>query len=213
MNPRNFLKLLELPSAVGLLALSAAATLVTLGCGGGGGRSAPNDPGDVFITLEKSTIDVGNFSQLYLEANNINENGVLLKLRYPTSLTYSKRSAVLFPGEDKEEYIFPYTEESTDSERYLVFFFTPSKRIGDDIRMALNLKAIKKDDDAFVEIGLSNNDPNVFDSQEFKINRPFFSPLDREDIYIRGLASEASKTPSSSATASATAAATATAAK
>lgn len=183
----------------------AASAGIGIGCGGiggggGGGSDQPNAPGNIFMNLERDVIDVGNLSQVYIEANDINKNGVLLKFHYPTSLTYSKRSAVLFPGEDKEEYIFPYTEATSGSDRYLVFFFTPSQRIGDDIRLALNLKAIQKDQSAYIEVGLSNNDPNVHDSEEFKVNRPFFAPLDREDIVIRGSTVKGTPTPSASGT-------------
>ena len=171
-----------------------------IGGGGGGGSGQPNAPGSIFMNLERDVIDVGNLSQVYIEANDINENGVLLKLHYPSSLTYSKRSAVLFPGEDKEEYIFPYTEATSGNDRYLVFFFNPSKRIGDDIRLALNLKAIQKDESAYIEVGLSNNDPNVHDSEEFSVNRPFFAPLDREDIYVRGSTVKGTPTPKASGT-------------
>ncbi len=179
---------------------------VAVGCGGigggggGGGSDQPNDPGRIVMRLERDVIDVGNLSQVYIEANDINENGVLLKLHYPTSLTYSKRSAVLFPGEDKEEYIFPYTEATSGNDRYLVFFFNPSRRIGDDIRLALNLKAVEKDESAYIEVGLSNNDPNVHDSEEFSVNKPFFAPLESEDIFIRGSSASETPTPSASGT-------------
>ena len=156
------------------------------------------------MVMERNTVDVGNFTQLYIEANDIDENGVLLKLRYPPSLTYSKRSAVLFPGEGKEQYIFPYTEATSGQDRFLVFFFTPNERLGNDIRLALNLKAIKRDDEAYVELGLSNNDPNVPDTQEFRVGKPFFSAIDREDVVIRGMEPSTTPTPRPSGTAAAT---------
>ncbi len=169
-----------------------------VGCGvggGGGGGSEPNDTGSLFAQLERTEVDLGNFTQVFVELNAINESGVILKLRYPTSITYSKRSAVLFPGEDEQAEIFPFTEATSSGERYLVFFFYPNERKNNDIRLAFNLKAISVDDEAFVEFGVNNNDPNVPDSSEFRVSRPLFSPIERFDVRIVGEAPPPTPTP------------------
>jgi hypothetical protein len=119
-------------------------------------------------------------------------------------LIYSKNSAVVFPGEKFERNFPPFTEATTAGERYLVFFVYPRQETGDAVRLVLNLKAIEADEDSFIELGISNNDPNIPDSSEFSVSQPFFSAEDRASVFIRGVAASATPTPATSGTPSPT---------
>ncbi len=186
--------------------MSALGISAVIGCGGigggggGGGSDEPNSTGTITMQLERDDVAVGNFVQVFVEAENINEDGVLIKLHYPDSLIYSKNSAVAFPGEKFDRDFPPFTESTTSGERYLVFFVYPRKETGDSVRLVLNLKAIEVDEDAFVEAGINNNDPNIPDSSEFSGSQPFFSADDRASVYIRGLSARSTPTPASSGT-------------
>jgi hypothetical protein len=170
--------------------------------GGGGGDRSANDPGDISLSVEKHDMDSGDFNRIHVDLFDINESGIILKFRYPSSIKYSKGSAVLFPGESEEFAITPYTEATSGKDRYLVFFISSDMAFGHgDLPLELDLKAITQDEEAFVEADLDNNDPRIDDNDEFRVSTPKFTAREHEDIFIRD---ENSSKPSGSATATPT---------
>lgn len=172
--------------------------------GGSGGGSSPNDAGDVSLTVEKDYLDSGDLNQVNVEVANLNRDGIVLKIRTSKSLRYVQNSAILFPDRKEKSRLSPAEEASTNQERYLVFFLDRQDALGDDyIALRLDIKATEGDEDAFVEVDLDNNDPNVPDSKEFKSSAPRFSAIERRGVYIAPDASEqADPTPTAAVTAS-----------
>lgn len=172
--------------------------------GGGGGGSSANYAGDIGLTLEKDYLDSGDLNRVTVEVANLNRDGVLLKIRTSKSLRYVENSAVLFPDREEKSRVSPAEESSSDQDRYLVFFLDRQDAFGDDyIALQLDVKATEGDKDAFIEIDIDNNDPNIPDSKEFKSSAPRFSALERREIYIAPDASEqADQTPTPAVTAS-----------
>jgi hypothetical protein len=183
------------------LLLSVTLSALIASCGGGGGGSSsdsdsPNDPGDVSLNVETSQMDTGDNTRVTAEIQNINASGVILKFHYPTALKYVSGSAVLFSGQDEEVQIQPVDEAVLKKQRYLVFFLYPSSAINDSyVSISFDLKAIKSNPDAYVEVDLDNNDPAIRDSQEFNPENPRFSALEKWDVEIVGESTDPTPTP------------------
>jgi hypothetical protein len=184
-----------------LLTLLLVTTLTSCGSGGGGSGSDTNFAGDLSLNLERDNLDSGDLTQVKIEVRDLNENGAILKLRSSTSLRYVRNTAVISPNRDEELHISPSTDQATDNERYLVFFLSPEDAIGGEfIQLELTMKATKGDDDAFIELDLDNNDPNIPDSKEFSVESPRFSAVAERGVYIARDASEPTPTPEPSGT-------------
>jgi hypothetical protein len=118
---------------------------------------------------------------------NPNQDGIVLKFRFPTSIRYSKNSAVLFPGSEDARFISPSFETTAEGFRYVVFMLSDGDiRYGEYSTLELNLKAITADPDAIVAVDIDNNDPNVPDSREFDLKRPRFAAVEELGLEIRG---------------------------
>jgi hypothetical protein len=180
----TFFKILLFATMTGSIVILGAA------CGGGGGGGGPqssNDRGDISLSLETSAVDSGDLFSARVEIYNPNPNGVILKIRFPTTIRYSRNSAVLFPNEEDERPISPSFETMDEEFRYLVFILSNDEiRFGDYSALELNLKASLPDSSAFVSVDIDNNDPNIPDAREFDEKRPQFYAVDEVEIEIRG---------------------------
>jgi hypothetical protein len=180
----TFFKILLFATMTGSIVILGAA------CGGGGGGGGPqssNDRGDISLSLETSAVDSGDLFSARVEIYNPNPNGVILKIRFPTTIRYSRNSAVLFPNEEDERPISPSFETMDEEFRYLVFILSNDEiRFGDYSALELNLKASLPDSSAFVSVDIDNNDPNIPDAREFDEKRPQFDAVDEVEIEIRG---------------------------
>lgn len=180
----TFFKILLLVTMTGSVVILGAA------CGGGGGGGGPqssNDRGDISLSLETSSVDSGDLFRARVEIYNPNPNGVILKIRFPTTIRYSRNSAVLFPNEEDERPVTPSFETTDEEFRYLVFLLSNDEiRYGDYSALELNLKASLPDRSAFVSVDIDNNDPNIPDAREFDKKRPQFDAVDEVEIEIRG---------------------------
>ena len=110
-------------------------------------------------------------------------------------------SARLFVGQDEETGFPPYDEATLDGQRYLVFFLYPSAAIDDSyISLQFDLKAVRSNPDAYIEVDLDNNDLQIPDSREFVPSDPRFSALEKWDVEIEGQSTDATPTPAATAT-------------
>ena len=192
--------------AAAMLACSLALCLACggVGGGGGGGGSGTNDPGELALTVDRSHIDSGDIARVRVDVFDINENGVVLKLKFTNSLSFMRGSAFFYKDEDKERAVTPNFDSSDADARYLVFIFSRRSAYGrSHISLDLDLKAVAGDPKGYIEVDLDNNDPVVPDSQEFSAKNPRFSAQERSGIRIDGTAGSGSATPTPAATAAA----------
>ncbi len=190
--------------APALATLMAAVCVGSCGGGGGGGggsSSSPNYAGNLSFSVERDRIDPGDKTRVYAEINDLNPSGAILKFHYPTALRYVPGSATLFPDRDEETRVTPFIEATADGQRYLVFFLYPSAAIDDSyISLYFDLKAVRSNPDAYVEVDLDNNDSQVPDSSEFRIADPRFSALERWDVVVEGQSTDPTPTPAPTGT-------------
>jgi len=125
---------------------------------------------------------------------DLNRDGVILKVRYARSLKYQRNSAFINTDPNNGDYSqtqrFSSAEEQTGTtDRYLIFFFDRSLyRRNKELVAEFDLKALTPDAKAYVEVDLDKNDPNVPDTDEFSLERPLFSAIDTIPIIITGTA-------------------------
>jgi hypothetical protein len=199
--------------SVKALLFTLSATLC-LACGGGGGSSSPspNYPGTIYLSVERTTMDTGDMIRVRVALEDLNRDGVILKVRYARSLKYQRNSAFINTDPNNGDYSqtqrFSSAEEQTGTaDRYLVFFFDRNLyRRQKELVAEFDLKALTPDEKAFIEVDLDKNDPNVPDKDEFSLERPLFSAIDTIPIVISGTAkpTPASGTPAATGTAAAT---------
>lgn len=190
--------------APALAALMVALSLGSCGGGGGGGggdSSSPNYSGTLSFSVERDRIDPGDKNRVYAEISDLNPSGAILKFHYPTALRYVANSARLFPDRDEETSITPFIEATDDGQRYLVFFLYPSAALDNSyISLEFDLKAVRSNPDAYIEVDLDNNDSQTLDSNEFRVSDPRFSALERWDVVIEGQSTDPTPTPAASPT-------------
>lgn len=158
-------------------------------------------------------MDTGDMIRVRIALEDLNRDGVILKVRYARSLKYQRNSAFINTdpnnGDHSQTQRFPGAEEQTGTtDRYLVFFFDRNLyRRNKELVAEFDLKAMTPDENAYVEVDLDKNDPNVPDKGEFSLNRPLFSAIDTIPITISGTANPtpASGTPAATGTGAATA--------
>jgi hypothetical protein len=158
-------------------------------------------------------------NRISVEVANLNPAGAVLKFRVSRSLRFVANSAVFFPGRDEQRVVTPDVVDSTEYERYIVFFLDPREAIGEDyVSLQFTLRAVAGDEDGFIEIDLDNNDRTIQDGREFSADNAKFTAKDRRSIYIEPDSSMPTATPTVAASGTAgsgstpTPAATATAA-
>lgn len=160
------------------------------GGGGGGDTESANYAGDIDFQLETDSLDSGDLTQVRVTVRNMNPDGVILKFHYPDALKYQRGSGVLYVGYDnysERVYAAGDGEVSNSEGRYLAFFLFPrAMDNGNDQTVQFNMKAIAPNMNAYIEVDLDNNDPNVPDSLEFSAADPAFTNVDRWNLDISG---------------------------
>jgi hypothetical protein len=167
-----------------------------IGGGGGGGGSSANYEGDLYLEVERDHIDSGDLNRITVEVANLNPSGSVLKFRISRSLRFVANSAVFFPGRDERRTVTPDVVDSTEYERYIVFFLDPREAIDEDyVSMQFTLRAVAGDEDGFIEVDLDNNDRTIQDGREFSADNAKFTAKDRRSIYIEPDSSMPTATP------------------
>lgn len=183
-----------------VLLLTSFVSLLTscggIGGGGGGGSSSANYEGDLYLEVERDHIDSGDLNRISVEVANLNPQGSVLKFRISRSLRFVSKSAVFFPGRDERRSVTPDVVDSTEYERYIVFFLDPREAIDREyVSLQFNLRAVAGDEDGFIEVDLDNNDTTIADRREFSVENAKFTAKDRKSIYIEPDSSATNATP------------------
>ncbi len=153
------------------------------------------DKSQVFNTARIEALEA-QLKFLQQQINDLNPSGAILKFHYPAALRYVANSARLFPDRNEETRITPFIEATDDGQRYLVFFLYPSAAIDDTyISLEFDLKAVRSNPDAYIEVDLDNNDLQIPDSREFSASDPRFSALEKWDVVVEGQSTDPTPTP------------------
>lgn len=161
------------------------ALLVLTSCGGGGGG------GDDFIGAARAEIsasprevDSGDRVQVRIRIQEVHENGIALKVRFPAGLEYVADSSTL-EVDDAERTIAPTELETVEEQVYLVYYLSQAD-MGDDEQgeLIFQLEGRTEVDDGEIEVDPDVDDPDVSNSTEFNVETPEFGAEDSVFITV-----------------------------
>ncbi len=170
-----------------LTATISATTLstITTGCGGGGGGGGGGDfvgAANVSVRSSPQRIDSGDRTQLNVELSDVHENGIAVKIRFPSGLRYVAGSAFLMVGE-REIDVSPTVNTTDDKEdlTYLVFYLSQSQfrrsnqqYSGESGTLLVQLEGRETVLDGEIEVDPDVDDPAEDNSVEFDLASPEF---------------------------------------
>ena len=164
---------------VGLCVLTA--------CGGGGGGDDDYiGAAKLSLDVSPSKIDTGDRTLVKIKVSESDENGIILKVRFPAGMTYVTDSSTL--ERDGGEFdLSPLFNEAGEGGNFLVYFIENSK-FGSDNKgdVQFLLEAVSNFGEGQIEVDADVNDPLIEDNLEFDSEEPDFLAEDEKSIEVRG---------------------------
>ncbi len=163
----------------------ATVTAACIGCGGGGGGGGGGDfvgAANVDVRCSPERIDSGDRTQVNIELSNVHENGIAVKVRYPSGLRYVTGSSFLMVGE-REIDVSPTVNVTSDEDdvTYLVFYLSQSQfrrsnqeYSGESGTLLVQLEGRKTVVDGEIEVDPDVDDPAEDNATEFDLANPEF---------------------------------------
>ena len=179
--------------------LSCLMTLCLTSCGGGGGGNNSTFVGaaDVSLTVSPNSIDSHDRTQVKVRITNVIDTGILLKVRYPSKLSYAVNTAKLqLDSEQDGRQVDPSFNGPSGSKTYLVFFLSRSsfgdvssgsgsETVSEPATLTFELIGDGRLADGLIEVDADVNDPTIPDSTEFNVSDPQFEPQSDASIEVK----------------------------
>lgn len=166
-----------------------------IGCGGGGGSDDSGDTDSllaaiVSIGAQPTNIDTGERLLVRVTIDEVNQQGIVLKLRYPQGFNFYRDSAVIIAdGESSsvEPQVQGTSQVPGETADYLVFFL-PRSRFGLEARGTLSLQLIGKAkvESGAIEVDVDLDNTLVDNSREFNLANPLFTPEVQVEASVAG---------------------------
>ena len=183
------------PSLLTTILLTSLSTTILCGCGGGGGDSSSDFSGaaNVSMSVQPSTLDSGDRALVSVEVSDVHPNGIALKFRYPSGLTYVPKSGSLFVDEKKATLKPAIIAISSDGESTYLVYYLPQKLFrragqqyaGDPGTVEFQLVGKSAVHDGLIEVDADVDDPTVSNTTEFNISKPEFLAEDQQGITVQ----------------------------
>ncbi len=158
-------------------------SLASCGLGGGGGGSEPeiNIKGaEVSIDADPRTIGIGDRINVSVKISEVDQNGVIVKIRYDKNLRLVAESAYLTINGDETVAADPFEDSvGTDELRYAGYYF--SRDSFDDDRsgeLSFQLRAQTGPAEGDLEVDSDIRNPDKDPDDQFSARRSFFSAED-----------------------------------
>jgi hypothetical protein len=160
---------------------------VVTSCGGGGGSDDGgfSGAGTVVVSIQPSSIDVGDRTRVTIRIYEVNEDGVLVKVNFPDALSFVANTAVLVVDGDEIDVDPEVNVRGDEDDRYLVYFFTE-----DDFdrnaegTLRFELQANDSVNDGLVSVDIDVDDPTIANNVEFSVDDPQFQAEDVAEIEV-----------------------------
>lgn len=168
-----------------LLTISFLA-LISCGVGGGGGGGDSFDgAAHVSLDIDPNEIDAGDQLTATVDIHDVHEDGIMLKIRVPSGLSYIVDSTTLEVSD--RIYDWDPTTRKSDSKYNYVIYFLDRDIFGDDDYGRLSVKFLGTSavDDGKIEIDPDINNRQVTDTREFDVSDPRFSAEAEEGVTVR----------------------------
>ena len=162
-----------------------AASLALFSCGGGGGSDTSFiGAARVSLQVEPTKIDPGDRMQVRVAIEEVHENGIALKIRFPEGLAYVLNSSFLtVNGNESDE--SPEFNVSDSNDNFLVYFL-PQDIFGskDSGELVFELEGTSEVSTGKVEVDADVDDPLVANGEEFLVDTPEFGAEDSVDVEV-----------------------------
>ncbi|RIL09656.1 MAG: hypothetical protein DCC75_06050 [Proteobacteria bacterium] len=162
--------------------------LVLCSCGGGGGGSTRDDyfvPARIDLDADPNDFLLGQRTLVTTWIYDIDEDGIVLKFRYPRGLVYATDTAYLEADGETID-LTPDTNDSSGSNTFLVFVMPP-ELFGRDshgkVKFELRGEKVLTDDES-IEASVNIRDITLPDDQQFSIKDPNFGVLDSTHVQV-----------------------------
>ncbi|RIL09039.1 MAG: hypothetical protein DCC75_07490 [Proteobacteria bacterium] len=151
------------------------------GCGGGSSNSFSSGAARVEIDADPRKVDVGDRVEVNLNIEDVDEAGVIIKIRFPNELTYIEDSSIFYV--DDEELERSPDSIHTSNDNYFLIYRISEEDNGENNRSTLvfDLRA----DDSKKEANLAV-DPDINSNTPFDPDNPEFESEIEVEIEIEG---------------------------
>lgn len=164
-------------------------SVVLLSSCSGGGSSDDGDfigAAEVSLTASPKIIDTGDRTEVRIRIQHVNESGIALKIRFPSSLSYVPSSAQRIVDGDEHD-ASPTVNATKDDDVYLVFYFSQDDFDSDASgQVIVLLEGVSSEAEGFIEVDADVDDPAIDNSSEFSLEEPEFEAESDSKIQVEG---------------------------
>ena len=162
-------------------------SMIISNCGGGGGGGS-EFVGAAIVELQASPtiIDTGDRMLVKARISDVNDNGIALKLRFPTGLSYVSSSSSLI-SEDRSLDISP-TENRTEGNFKFLVFYIPQSDFGENGRGVVEflLEGAARVIEGELQVDADVDNPQISNESEFDPKNPEFVAEDFIAVTVEG---------------------------
>lgn len=159
-----------------------------MGGGGGGGGATDGNPASVSLNVSPGRIDSGDRTRVSIVIRDFipeQNDGVIVKIRFPSGLSYVARSAISYRNDDKNGVPVTANLWPADEANYLVIFWQiPSETAKARREISLLLEGSYEVENGVIEVDLDREDSLIPNDQEFDVENPQFTPLAAAGIEV-----------------------------
>ena len=158
-----------------------AAALFLVGCGsGGGGDDDFVGAGNLTLSVTPRQVDTGDQILVKVNVTEVHAQGVALKVRYPSELSYVADTSFLTIG-DSELDIAPNVEIASENnlDTYLIYFLNSPAFIQNGGELTVQLRADSILDEGEIEVDADIN------TDAFDVSNPQFTAQDSASIEVK----------------------------
>ena len=168
-------------------------TLIPLGgCGGNGGGSDFIGAAEVGINTSPPRIDTGDRTETAISISHVDDDGIILKVRYPSGLVYVLSSSfITLDGKKDRQELAPLKVEKIGDESYAVYFLpqilfqgADKEYSGQGGTLTFQLEGVSRVTQGAIAVDADVDDPLIKNEEEFNINKPEFAAEDETFISV-----------------------------
>ena len=156
-----------------------------MGCGSSSDSVGFSGAGDVNISVEPTSIDVGDRLLVTVDIFTINDDGIFAKIKFPNSLSYVEGTALLTVSGDESEIEPDIIADGEDDDTFLIFFLAESDfDITRQGELTFELQADDAVEDGRISVDIDGDDPTVLNINEFNAEDPAFQEEEGQSIEV-----------------------------
>lgn len=180
--------MIKLPSHKFLLILFMTCILPACGGGGGGGSSLEAELKGALVSIEATPkkLLIGDRTLVTVAIREVHENGVIVKLRFPSNVRYVENTSFLKVGRESVD-VSPLEGPKKSGESIYIAYYFSLDSFNKDRQgiLELQLRGTTAASPVDVEVDSDSHDPTKDPAEEFRIKQPFFGAEDLVRIEVK----------------------------